>query len=258
MPTRSAANLISDTRPSQERSMSIESHGHEHELEPQYGLPERLPAGERLLWQGSPDFKTVALRIFHVRKAAIYFTVLLMLRAAFVLADGGSALDALVSLAWPLPLALTALASLTALAWMTARTAVYTLTDKRVVMRIGIVLTLTFNIPLRSIRAAALRMGTGRSGDITMPLAGPDHIAFLHLWPHARPWRMAKPEPMLRALSDAPAVAALLSQAWAAAHGTTLKATPAAEAATASAHTGSPVPADTEARAPRNWQPNPT
>lgn len=194
--------------------MSIESHGHEHELEPQYGLPERLPAGEKILWQGSPDFSDVALRIFHLRKAAVYFAVLLMLRAGLALNDGGGLVDALVALAWPLPLALTALASLTALAWMTAKTAVYTLTDKRLVMRVGIVLTLTFNIPLSQVRSAALRRGNGRSGDIVIELGGPDHIAFLHLWPHVRPWRLARPEPMLRAVHDAPHVAALLSQAW--------------------------------------------
>lgn len=237
--------------------MTIESHGHEHELEPQYGLPERLPAGEHLLWQGSPDFRTVALHIFHVRKAALYFAVLLCLRAAFAISDGGTWLDGLVSLAWPLPLALTALASLTALAWMTAKTAVYTLTDKRVVMRIGIVLTLTFNIPLRSIQSAALRISEGRSGDIAIPLAGPDHIAFLHLWPHVRPWRMARPEPMLRALADAPAVAAMLSQAWCAANGVVVARATAASPGTVATNAPSSTTAGAETHQPPQWQPSP-
>jgi hypothetical protein len=225
--------------------MPIESHGHEHELEPQYGLPERLPAGENILWQGSPDFAAVALRVFHVRKVAIYFCALLVWRAVLVMGDGGSLVDALLALAWPLPLALTALASLTALAWMTARTAVYTLTDKRLVMRIGIVLTLSFNIPLRSLRSAALRRGSGRCGDIVVQLAGPDQIAWLHLWPHVRPWRLARPEPMLRAVLDAPRVAALLAQAWTAVTGVEGRAAAA--------------PADTPAgRAAASWRPSPT
>ena len=37
-------------------------------------------------------------------------------------------------------------------AWLSARTTMYTLTNKRVVMRIGIVLTVSFNLPLRAIR----------------------------------------------------------------------------------------------------------
>ena len=61
--------------------MTIESHGHEHEFEPQFGLPERLPAGERILWQGSPDFRALARNAFHLRKLALYFSVLLVARA---------------------------------------------------------------------------------------------------------------------------------------------------------------------------------
>jgi hypothetical protein len=236
--------------------MSIDSHGHEHELEPQYGLPERLPADEHVLWQGSPDFRALAVRVFHVQKAALYFAALLLLRAGFAMSDGGTAWDGLVALAWPLPLALTALASLSALAWMTSRTTVYTLTDKRVVMRIGIVLTLTFNIPLRTLRSAALRRSDGRTGDIAMQLAGPDHIAFLHLWPHVRPWRLARPEPMLRAVTDANEVAALLSQAWSRRVGV------AAQPAAAPSAVPIAVPAsaaDTGAgRSPGPWQPSPT
>lgn len=236
--------------------MTIQSHGHEHELEPQYGLPERLPAGERILWQGSPDFRTVALRVFHVRKVAIYFALLLLLRAGFAMSDGGTLIDGLVSLAWPLPLALTALASLCALAWMTARTAVYTLTDKRVVMRIGIALTLTFNIPLRTLRSAALRSGDGDTGDIVMQIAGPDHIAFLHLWPHVRPWRLGHPEPMLRAVADAPKVAALLAQAWSQVMVVAAPPTAAPVVVPVAVPVGA---ADASpGRSPRPWQPSPT
>jgi Bacterial PH domain len=234
--------------------MTIESHGHEHELEPQYGLPERLPTGENILWQGSPDFRAVALKIFHLRKLGVYFAILLLLRAGFVLADNGSWTDALVAMAWPLPLALTALASLAALAWMTARTTVYTLTDKRVVMRIGIVLTLTFNIPLRSLRSAALGQSVEGTGDIVLQLLGPDHIAFLHLWPHARPWHLAKPEPMLRCVQDAPRVAALLSQAWTQVIAVGTVSSPVREAA--NAPTMGSSSGQSSAQAGHSWQPH--
>ena len=199
--------------------MTIESHGHEHEFEPQFGLPERLPAGERNLWQGSPDFRALARNAFHLRKLALYFSVLLVARAATVFGSGGSAGDTLNAMAWPVLLTALALASVTTLAWLTARTAVYTVTDQRVVMRIGIVLTLTFNLPLRSIESAALRAESGGSGDIVLKLAGGDRIAWLQLWPHARPWRLANPEPSLRCVPDAAAVAATLAQAWSSANG---------------------------------------
>jgi hypothetical protein len=246
--------------------MPIESHGHEHELEPQYGLPERLPSGETILWQGSPEFRTVALSIFHVRKVAVYFAVLLAIRAGLAANESGLWLDGLVSLAWPLPLALTALGLLTALAWMTAKTAVYTLTNKRVVMRIGIVLTLTFNVPLRTVRSAGLRQRTDRAGDIVLQLRGPDHIAYLHLWPHALPWHLARPEPMLRAVSQAPEVAALLTRAWREVNGVTESAgvAPTPVRPTRLAPGVSPLaapaaPVNTEPqRTTAGWQPSPT
>ena len=62
--------------------MTVKSNGHEHEFEPAFGLPEPLPQGEHILWQGAPDFTDMAIRVFHLRKAAIYFAVLIASRAA--------------------------------------------------------------------------------------------------------------------------------------------------------------------------------
>ncbi|MFM8767957.1 MAG: photosynthetic complex putative assembly protein PuhB, partial [Rubrivivax sp.] len=180
--------------------MTIQSNGHEHELEPQYGLPERLPAQEKILWQGSPDPKALARSAFHMRKLGLDFAALLALQAVNVAADGAALTDVLLALVWPAGLSALGLLGVWTLAWLTARTAVYTVTDRRVVMRIGIVLTLTFNLPLRTIESAGLRRGPNGHGDIVLTLKGPDHIAWLHLWPHARPWHLARTQPMLRAL----------------------------------------------------------
>ena len=196
--------------------MTIQSNGHEHELEPQYGLPERLPATEKILWQGSPDASVLARSAFHIRKLALYFTALVAFQATSVMADGVAAADVLLALAWPAGLSALALGGVWTLAWLTARTAVYTVTDRRVVMRIGIVLTLTFNLPLRTIESAGMRQGPGGHGDIVLALKGPDHIAWLHLWPHARPWHLTRTQPMLRALPQVADVAALLQRAWSA------------------------------------------
>lgn len=227
--------------------MTIESRGHEHEFEPEYGLPEALPKDERILWQGSPDFATVARRVFHVRKIAVYFALLLALRAANTMSDGGTLVDGLSSIMLLSFLAVMGLVALTALAWATARTAVYTLTDKRLVMRIGIALTLTFNLPLRTMRSAALRKQVGDCADIVIELGGDDRIAWLHLWPHVRPWKLAQPQPMLRAVPDAARVAGLLAQAWSATTGV-----PVAAAATET------PPRPTAGVARPGWQTSPT
>ena len=60
----------------------------EHEFEASHGLPAALPKGERILWQGSPDVKSLTRHAFHVPKLAAYFGLLLVLRGAFAMADG--------------------------------------------------------------------------------------------------------------------------------------------------------------------------
>ncbi|QAZ38567.1 phosphopantetheine adenylyltransferase [Methylibium sp. Pch-M] len=203
----------------------------DHDFEPAYGLPELLPAGERLLWQGAPQWRVLAREALHVRKLAAYFGVLLVWRAGVVLGDGGGLTAVALSWLWMLPLAALALGLLTTLAWLIGRTSVYSVTDRRVVMRIGIVLTITFNLPYRTIEAAGLRTHPDGSGDITLTLAPAERIAYLHLWPHARPWKVARTEPMLRALPDARHVAQLLSDALTASAGVAPAAMPAADAA---------------------------
>ena len=187
----------------------------EHDYEPQTGLPEALPAGERLLWQGAPDWRVLARRALHLRKFAAYFGVLVGWRVVTVLADGGGAGAALVSVAWMLPLAALSLGIMALFAWLVGKTAIYSVTDRRVVMRVGIVLTVTFNLPLARIEAASLRDHGDGSGDISLLLNAQDRIGYLHLWPHTRPWRFTRTEPTLRALADVRAVAALLADALA-------------------------------------------
>jgi len=191
----------------------------EHEFEAAHGLPETLPANEVIRWQGAPDWKTLAVQAFHLRKLAIYFTIILCLRGTFALADGATVSAATVSVLGLLPLALLALAIVSLLAWLTARTTVYTITNERVVMRIGIVLSITFNLPFRSLDSVGIKRFSNGMGDIPITVSVRDKIAYLHLWPHARPWHITRAEPMLRSIADVAAVANILSEAMADASG---------------------------------------
>jgi hypothetical protein len=80
------------------------------------------------------------------------------------------------------------------------------------------VLTLTLNLPFKALSAAAVRNYKDGTGDIVVDLAGNDRIGWAHLWPHARPWALRKPQPSLRCLPDAQAVASVLQTAWLAAN----------------------------------------
>ena len=193
--------------------VNYQSHDHEHEFEATHGLPEPLPRGERLLWQGAPDWRLLAVEALHVRKAALYFALLLAWRTLTLVGEGAS-LGETITGSMPLLLAAAvALGILAWIAWLSERTTVYTLTDRRVVMRIGIVLSVTFNLPLSRLDAAAVHRLPQGHGDIALSLCEGENIAYPHLWPHARPWRLSRTEPTLRCLPEAERVAGVLAQA---------------------------------------------
>ena len=189
----------------------------EHENEPVPGLPTRLPAGETILWQGTPCWKSLARRAFHVGQIGVYFILLLAWSIAGAHGDGTSAAAAVISALRVLPLALAAVVILGVLAWLTARTTLYTITNRRVVIRFGIALPITLNLPFSMIDAAGLKAYADRTGDLAILLKAGQKISYLVLWPHVRPWRMACPEPTLRGIPDAASVAQVLGRALAAA-----------------------------------------
>lgn len=187
----------------------------EFDFEPIRGLPGKLPQGEQILWQGAPLAGGVARRVLHVRVIALYFAAILLWQAGSLWTGGATEPRSAVTLVYIALLACAALGFLSFVAWLIARTTVYTITNKRVVMRFGMALPVSINIPFGIIEATAMHVYTDGSGDIPLDLASGDHIAYLHLWPHARPWRIGHPQPMLRVIPQAAQVAALLGAALA-------------------------------------------
>ena len=180
------------------------------------GLPGPLPAGERILWQGKPQWRAVARRVLHVPALAVYFAAVLAYSAIHSFSQGTApGAVALATLEFT-GLALVPLALLTLYAWGTARATTYTLTNRRVAIKMGIALPMTMNLPFARIDGAAFHPAKDGTGDIALQLGEGEKIAYLLLWPHARPWRMAKPEPMLRAITHAERVSQLLARALAA------------------------------------------
>ena len=205
------------------------------------GLPEKLPAGERILWQGRPDWRAIWIDVFHARAVLLYATILIGWRVTTTLYDGGSAQETLAIAAWLALLPLVALPILAALAKATAASTVYTITNRRVAMRIGVALTVTLNLPFAKIAAAGYKPGRFGTGDLPLKLAGRDRIGYAVLWPHAKPWRMRRPEPMLRGVPDGERVAQVLAGALAAANAQPFRVL--SLAAPAAAPAGVPVPA---------------
>jgi hypothetical protein len=179
----------------------------EHESEPVKGLPDYLPDGETIVWQGEPAWQQVALRIFHIRKVAVYFLLLAAVHIGFQVNDGATVLLAVKGAAWLVILGAAAMVVLGVLARLYAKTTIYTITNERLVMRFGVALPMMINIPWNRVDAADMTTHSARHGSIALTLT-PDHKAsYWLLWPHAKPWHFSPVQPMLRCINDPQTVA---------------------------------------------------
>ncbi len=179
--------------------------------EPVPGLPAALPEGEAIVWQGQPRAMSFALNVFHLRLIGLYFVVATGYRVAGLLREGaevGVLTGAVLSAGL---ICLAAFALLYGLAVLMVRSTLYTLTTHRVVLRYGVAIRKYINLPFGQIESAGLNLNGTGTGDIALRLAG-GKVSFLNLWPHARPLRFFRVEPMLRALPEPRHVAGLLAK----------------------------------------------
>jgi hypothetical protein len=184
----------------------------EYENEPIPGLPGLLPKGERILWQGSPEWRSLAATAFHTRLITGYFALLVVIAAVTALVQGGTSLGDFKGIAITVVLGVIGVGLLNLIAWGTARSTIYTLTDRRVVMRVGIALPKCINLPLGLIESVDLLQRPDGTGDLPLKVEGGQRIGYAGLWPHARPWHYQMPQPMLRSIANADTVAALVAR----------------------------------------------
>ena len=190
-------------------------HNHDdYATEPVRGLPAVLPRGEFVLWQGAPSWRVFARQVFHTRAIALIVAIAAMTRFGFALSGGDTLGTALGEAGVILAFGAVGIAILMLLAWLVERTTVYTITNKRIVMRVGVAIQKTFNVPFAAIDGAALRADGRDTGSLSVSLKPGVSLAYLILWPHVRPWRMRHTEPTLRAIPKASAVARLLTDAF--------------------------------------------
>ncbi|MFK7994711.1 MAG: photosynthetic complex putative assembly protein PuhB [Granulosicoccus sp.] len=184
---------------------------HDHDdfdFEDRPGIPAPLPAGEHVIWQGNPEVWEIAKNAFHIRKIAVYFGLILLIQAVSIYQMGASSVGA--SLQMTTMLSIFGLGVLGLLAYLTSRVTIYTITNKRVLIRFGIALQMTINLPFSQISAADVRVGKNGYGDIPLTMKDSRRVSYLVLWPHVRPWNFSKPQPMIRSVENVQNVARII------------------------------------------------
>lgn len=178
------------------------------------GLPALLPRGEFMIWQGAPNWRVFANQVFHTRLIGAFLLLAAAIRISVTMAGGGTLGTGLGEASVILAFGLAGLSILWLMAWLVQRTTVYTITNKRVLLRIGVALQKTFNIPFAVMESAGLKEHGNGTGTISISLKPGTSLAYLILWPHARPWKLAQTEPSLRGIDNAEDVARILSSAF--------------------------------------------
>lgn len=181
-------------------------------FEPVRGLPEALPEGEHILWQGSPSVLRLARDGMKLYWVIAYFVLLSVWRvgvsSTFVPMD-----QALAHSVPFLVIGTLCCLLILGLATLQARSAVYTLTNKRVAMRIGAALTMTLNLPYTQIGTAALDLKKSGHGTLAFELIGDTRFSHMMTWPHVRPWYVSKTQPAFRSIPEAQKVAQIFADA---------------------------------------------
>lgn len=180
--------------------------------EPIPGLPEPLPAGEEIVWRGSPDAIGLAVHALHIRVVGVYFAALAAIAATRAVAQGDGFASAATSVGATLLGGAAAIGVLMFLAFAMARAAIFTITTRRIVVRHGAAIPKFINLPFQQIMNVSIAR-RGRVGDIALELAEDGKVPYFHLWPFARPLRINKPVPLLRCLKTPDAAANALVRA---------------------------------------------
>jgi len=181
-------------------------------------LPADIPKGERVLWVGRPEPVSLWRRAYRADWVLVWFAIIALWNfAGFAATDGAFA--GFVSLLRTFGAGSAALAVLAVLAWTSARTTLYVVTEQRVVIKTGIALPIFINVPFKQIACANLRVFGDGTGEVSVGLTDNQRIPYLALWPSASPLCFARPHPAIRCVANAREVADAMGRALAEAAG---------------------------------------
>ena len=176
------------------------------------GVSEALPPGESILWEGAPDARALARHLFLIRPLSAYLGAMVLWWVA-VNSSQVATQEFWATLGIQLMLVGGVVGGALWMARAIANGTTYAITDRRIVMRFGLIFPLTINVPLHFVDGAKARQFPDGTGQIAVQLNKRESIAWIVLFPHVRPFQYKNPEPLLRGLTDSVKVGEVLRAA---------------------------------------------
>ncbi|MEM1160745.1 MAG: photosynthetic complex putative assembly protein PuhB [Pseudomonadota bacterium] len=164
----------------------------------------RTSGAEYVCWQGRPDWMSLARHAFGLRLCLYATCGLVVWAVVFDLMRTGQVGETAI---WFGLIGMLICGLLMVSARITARMALYTVTNRRIVLQIGVVLRVALNLPYHHIRSATLKAGADDTGTISLDLKKEAPVGYAICWPHVLPWRVRQPHPALRCVPEASRIA---------------------------------------------------
>ena len=180
-------------------------------------LPEDIPQGERILWHGRPRWTNLFRRAYRADFVAGYFAVLAGWNVFDAAIEGRARAGGVGGREDRRDRRRGACSTCFARLGVGAHRAIRRHLAPRGDEDRRRFASLLQSALLAQIKAATLRVEGDGGGDVMLTLSPSHRIGYLHLWPFARPFRFAHPEPTLRGLADARQVGEILGRALVAA-----------------------------------------
>ncbi|MEO1188424.1 MAG: photosynthetic complex putative assembly protein PuhB, partial [Pseudomonadota bacterium] len=156
----------------------------------------------------------LAFNAFRLRWVLGYFIAMTVFRIANLSSNAASSAQMTDVLMSSTLFCAAAFGLILALSFAMSRAALFTITNKRVVMRYGAAIRKYVNVPFSKMAGAQLIRKSARVGDISVQLdEDRGRPPYLHLWPFVRPFKYSKPQPMMRGIEDVEKVASILARA---------------------------------------------
>ena len=147
-------------------------------------LAENLPADEVLIWQGRPEANAIAIRAMYLWYVVAYLLGLVVLRTGYLIMGDAPISEWSALLAWQLIASLFVVGVIVGISALYGKTTIYSLTNRRLILRTGAAVPIHVNFPLEQIASADLKVFSDGTGDIALKLENSDKLYWLLLWPN--------------------------------------------------------------------------
>lgn len=182
-------------------------------FEPKPGLPSALPENEEVLWSGSPEPWRLGHRAFHTRWIAAFFVIMAVSSIFSGFNHGAGTGRIAMTFVTLLFVGGLVVGFLAIMGWLVAINTIYTITNKRLIIRHGVTMPMAVNVPFTKVARADVKVDKNGAADISVALLDGNRLSIFAIWPHNRPWSWQGAAPAMRMVPDGAKVAKLLSDA---------------------------------------------